>query len=422
MSEKKILMPDFGADANVTIVKVYVKKGEKVKEEVSLCQVEAGKTTVDIPSEYEGEITEVYIKEGQEIAVDEPIFAIQVEGKLTSTEKNQKDIVEETVEKEKKVKTKKNENFQQTLTANRGNRKSVDLTIPASPLVRKMAREAGIDLMEIVGSGRNNRVTLQDIFSALSGGQSVSREVKHYFDLPDFSQFGEIEHQPYKSIRKMTADHLTQSWQQIPHVTQYGEADITNIDEMRKRLMPTLKERGIKLTPTVLIIKSLAMALEKFPEFNTSLDERNGVIIQKKFVNIGVAVNTDKGLLVPVIRDVNQKTVIEVAQDLSAIAQKARNGQITLNDMQGGCSTVSSLGGVRGTAFTPIINAPEVSILGVSQTQEKPVVYQGQVQIRKMLPLSLSYDHRVIDGFAGASFLAYLCEILENYEQILLNL
>jgi pyruvate dehydrogenase E2 component (dihydrolipoamide acetyltransferase) len=293
---------------------------------------------------------------------------------------------------------------------------------PAAPSVRRMARELGIDINQVTGSGANGRISIEDVKAytkslvtnvAASAGSAAGVAG---VPLPDFSRWGEIERQPMRAVRRKTAEHLSAAWATIPHVTQHDLADITVLEEFRKRYAKQVEAAGGTLTVTAVAVKIVAAALKVFPQFNASIDMGANEIITKKFVNIGVAVDTDRGLLVPVIRDADTKNLLQISIELAQLSEKARSRKISLDEMQGGCFSVSNLGGIGGSFFTPIVNAPEVAILGISRGKMAPVYNQdtGQFIARQMLPLSLSYDHRVIDGADGIRFMRWLVDAFEQ--------
>lgn len=289
----------------------------------------------------------------------------------------------------------------------------------ASPSVRRLAREIGVNIAEVEGSGPGGRVQTDDVkhharqfMTDTAGLQTVARPTA--VALPDFTRWGEVERQPMSAVRRKTAEHLTQSWTTIPHVTQHAKADITELEQLRKRYAPKADALGGKLTMTAILMKVVAAALKRFPQFNASVDMEQHEIIYKHYCHIGVAVDTDRGLLVPVIRDVDQKNILELSVELSLLAENARQKKITLEEMQGGTFTVTNLGGIGGTHFSPIINAPEVAILGVARGSIEPVYRNGAFDPRLLLPFGLSYDHRVIDGADGARFVCWIAEALEQ--------
>jgi pyruvate dehydrogenase E2 component (dihydrolipoamide acetyltransferase) len=282
--------------------------------------------------------------------------------------------------------------------------------------VRRMARELGVEIAQVTGTGPSGRISADDVkahvkrlVSGAGGSGGAAAE-----PLPDFSRWGEVERQPMRAVRRKTAEHLSRAWATIPHVTQHDLADVTALDELRKRYAKQTEAAGGALTVTAIAVKVVAAALKVFPQFNASIDMAAGELLVKKYVNIGVAVDTDRGLLVPVIRDADTKNIIQLSVELSQLAEKARSRKISLEEMQGGCFSISNLGGIGGTSFTPIINAPEVAVLGISRTRMEPVYREGAFVPRLMLPLSLSYDHRVIDGADGIRFLRWVVEALEQ--------
>ncbi|HKB14163.1 MAG TPA: 2-oxo acid dehydrogenase subunit E2, partial [Vicinamibacterales bacterium] len=289
---------------------------------------------------------------------------------------------------------------------------------PAAPSVRRMARELGVDINQVPGTGPNGRISVDDVkahvkrqVEAGSRGAGVAA-----VPLPDFSRWGAVERQPMRAVRRKTAEHLSAAWQTIPHVTQCDLADITALEELRKKYGKQVEAAGGNLTVTAIAVKVVASALRVFPQFNSSIDLGSDEIVMKKYVNIGVAVDTDRGLLVPVIRNADQKNIVQLAAELTQLSEKARNRKIALEEMQGGSFSISNLGGIGGTYFTPIVNAPEVAILGISRARMEPVYQKdtGEFAARMMLPLSLSYDHRVIDGADGIRFLRWVAQALED--------
>ena len=296
---------------------------------------------------------------------------------------------------------------------------------PASPSVRRLARELGVDIALVRGTGPEGRISSEDVqgfvrAALAGGGGGGGRAAGAAAPLPDFAKWGEVERKPMSNIRRKTAEHLSHAWNSIPHVTQHDRADITAVEGLRKRYAPQAERAGGKLTMTAIALKIVAGALQRFPQFNSSLDEARGEIVYKKAIHIGVAADTPRGLLVPVVRDVQQKGIFDLARELAAASEKARNGKLSLDEMQGGSFTITNLGGIGGTSFTPIVNWPEVAILGVSRSTWEPVWRpasvedEGSFEPRLMLPLSLSYDHRVIDGADAARFLRWICEAFEQ--------
>jgi pyruvate dehydrogenase E2 component (dihydrolipoamide acetyltransferase) len=297
---------------------------------------------------------------------------------------------------------------------------------PAAPSVRRMARELGVDINEVQGSDPSGRISVEDVKAhakriVTAGGKGTSAIAAE--PLPDFSRWGAIEKQPMRAVRRKTAEHLSAAWATIPHVTQCDLADISGLEELRKKYTKQVEAAGGNLTVTSIAVKVVASALKVFPQFNASIDLANDEIILKKYVNIGVAVDTDRGLLVPVIKDADKKNIVQLSVELTQLSEKARSRKIALEEMQGGCFSISNLGGIGGTYFTPIVNAPEVAILGISRARMEPVFTKetGAFTPKLMLPLSLSYDHRAIDGADGIRFLRWVCEALEQPFLLALN-
>ena len=293
---------------------------------------------------------------------------------------------------------------------------------PAAPSVRRTARELGVDISDVSGSGPGGRISVDDVKAHVKQQVAGSRSgggaaAPASTPLPDFSRWGAVERQPMRAVRRKTAEHLSAAWASIPHVTQFDLADITGLEELRKKYAKQVETAGGNLTVTAIAVKVAAAALRVFPQFNASIDMAAGEIILKKYVNVGVAVDTDRGLLVPVIKDADHKNIVQLSVELAQLSEKARTRKIALEEMQGGCFSISNLGGIGGAYFTPIVNAPEVAILGISRARMEPV-YRGPASddfmARLMLPLSLSYDHRAIDGADGARFLRWIAEAFEQ--------
>jgi pyruvate dehydrogenase E2 component (dihydrolipoamide acetyltransferase) len=299
--------------------------------------------------------------------------------------------------------------------------------VPAAPSVRRFAREIGIDIGHVTGTGKEGRISIDDVKNysrTLTTRQSATGQPAGGIvaeTLPDFSKWGEIERQPMSKVREKTARHLSYAWATVPHVTQFDKADITQLEKERKQFSGQVENAGGKLTMTSIILKIIGAALKKFPQFNASVDMENSQIIFKKYINVGIAVDTDRGLLVPVVRYVDQKNIIQLSREITELAQKARDKKLSLEEMQGGNFSISNLGGIGGTAFTPVVNSPEVAILGVSRGEMQQVYSEGEFKARLMLPLTLSYDHRIIDGADAARFLRWIATSLENPFKILLE-
>jgi pyruvate dehydrogenase E2 component (dihydrolipoamide acetyltransferase) len=384
------------------LISILIKVGDTIIPEQSLMEFETNKATIDLPSDVSGVVKEIHVQEGTVVFVGTLLLTIEENSsqEASPSKKETVDIKTATavaiVEKPSIVK--------------RGVLADRKQKIPASPSLRRRSRILGIDLFTVLGTGPGGRITIEDFdrFLLAQGGGGVQAP-----PLPDFTKWGEVSTKPYKSLRKKTAEHVAMSSQLIPHVTQFDEADVTELEKLRKVNGVAIQEKGGKLTPIVLLLKAVAYCLKEFPQFAASLDEKGGEIIYKKYTHIGIAVDTPKGLMVPVIRDVDTKSIEELAIELFILGGRAKEGKIKVNELQGGVFTISSLGHLGGTYFTPIINYPEVAILGVSKQELKAVVRDGEVVPRLMLPFALSYDHRVIDGVVGVKFTRALASYLE---------
>ncbi len=392
----EVKVPDIGDSDDVEVVEVLVAVGDTVEVEQSLITLESDKASMEVPSPAAGTVSRLEVSPGDKVAQGASILLLAAEGSEPQTTPRMRDRV---------------------LTEPDA-RHAAELPY-ASPSVRKLARDKGVELVGLRGSGRNGRILPQDVERAAQpdteSGVTVPR-MPHI----DFSQFGETEIVPLTRINRLTAENLHRSWLHVPHVTQHDEADITELDAFRKAHRAEAEQRGFKLTFVAFLLAATAAALRQFPRFNSSLDPGGEQLVLKRYINIGIAVDTPKGLVVPVIRDVDTKCIFELAAELAEVSERARSAKLTLTDIQGGTFTISSLGGIGGTAFTPIVNAPEVAILGVSRSRMQPVWRDDEFQPRFMLPLSLSYDHRVIDGAAAARFTTHLARLLGDLRTILL--
>ncbi len=445
MSEsKQINIPDIGDFAEVEVIEVLVSVGDEVSAEDAIISLESEKATIEVPTPEGGVIEEIMVKEGDFVSEGSAMIKIKTSATAEQStddspeNKSADDASSESEHQESTSEKQPNDNKkdQQTEPKTAPKPPPVPVEIPtqasgklahASPSVRKFARELGADIAQVSGTGRKGRITQEDVKNHIkaamqTGGQTV---VTTGFDVPpfpaiDFTEFGEVDSQPLSRIQKISGKYLHRNWVRIPHVTQYDEADITELEEFRNENKADAKEQGFSLTPLAFIVKAMAKALKKFPKFNSSLDVDGENLIYKKYFHIGIAVDTPNGLVVPVIRDCDKKEVFEIAKEMRDVSIKARDGKLAPSDMQGGSMSISSLGGIGGTAFTPIINSPEVAILGVSRSNIKPVWNGDDFAPRLMLPLSLSYDHRVIDGADAARFIVYLSSILSDMKKMLL--
>jgi len=430
-SLKEIHVPDLGNVAAAAIIEIPVKIGQDIAVEEALITLESDKASMDIPSPIAGKLKELKVKVGDNVSKGDLIAILETEEASTSVEKLTETAVapnaeKENVEKERKLSADITQKSKPELTnkdevSEDGDEDQGD--IHAGPGVRRLAREFGIDLNRIKGTGQKGRLIKEDL------QKFVKSQLNQSFNSPlglpkapeiDFNQFGKTETQSLSRIKKLTAQYLHRNWLLIPHVTQFNEADITELEVFRKAQAGFATKQNVKLTPLVFIMKAVVTSLKAFPTFNASLSANGEELILKKYYHVGIAVDTPEGLVVPVIRDVDKKSLLELAQELGAVSQKARAKQLAGADLQGSSFTISSLGGIGGTAFTPIVNLPDVAILGVSKAQLKPIYQDGEFVPRLMLPLSLSYDHRVIDGAEGARFIMHLTACLSDIRRWLL--
>lgn len=416
---KDVTIPDIGNFAQVEIIEVAVQEGDKVKKEDTLITLETEKASMDIPSPYTGEIKKLKVKKGDKVSKGDVILSIFAEAAAQPVA-TKKAAAPEPIKSATPPPPVKSEPVRSVASLPSNNQH-----IYAGPATRRLARELGVDLSQVPGSGRKNRITTPDIHAYVkaklqavqSGGAGFGIEKMPEID---FTQFGEIETKPLGRIKKWTAKNLHRNWVTIPHVTQFDEADITELEIFREENKKEAAENGIKLTPLVFIMKACVSALKHFPQFNASLAANGEDLIYKKYFHIGFAVDTPNGLVVPVVRDVDNKGLFDLAKEINALSNKAREGKLKNDEMQGSCFTISSLGGIGGTAFTPIINAPDLAILGVSKASIKPIFVNETWVPRKMMPLSLSYDHRVIDGVEAAKFTVHVAAQLQDIRKLLL--
>ncbi|CAH2604871.1 Acetyltransferase component of pyruvate dehydrogenase complex [Rhodovastum atsumiense] len=430
----EIKVPDIGDFKNVPIIEVHVQPGAQVNVDDPLVTLESDKATMDVPSTMSGTVEAVLIKAGDRVSEGSPIVRLRGEdapGEAPVTPPPSVIDLQEPAPRPAAPPPAPQPGAPTALTpASVQPQAQVerDFTgVHASPSVRRLARELGVDLAQLRGSGEKGRVTAEDVKAFLRGpadapGAAPAAAGTGIPEIPavDFAKFGPIETVPLSRIKRLSGPHLHRSWLNVPHVTHGDEADITEIDAYRKELDAAGKEKGYRVTLLAFLLKASAAALRAFPEVNASLGPDKASLILKRYTHIGVAVDTPEGLVVPVIRDVDRKGIIELSQDLGTTSKKAREGKLSAADMQGGCFTISSLGGIGGTTFTPIVNAPEVAILGVVRSRMAPVWDGTAFLPRLMLPLFVSYDHRVIDGALAARFARHLCNSLEDVRRLVL--
>lgn len=466
----EVKVPDIGDFDNVPVIELLVAEGDSVNEEDGLITLESDKATMEVPSPAAGVIRELRVKLDDTVSEGDVVAVLETEGQAESKEEDgaSAEASEEAESSEEAGETgdeptppdgdaDDHSSDDESDGEDSGDADDPEVDAPAqgdqpapseerasgpaavdpskvpyaSPAVRKFARELGVDLTGVAGTADKGRITKDDVKAHVKktmedgGPRSAPAAGGLGFDFPelpdiDFSRYGEIEKKELSRIQKKSAAYLHRNWVGIPHVTQHDEADITDMEAFRQANIEDAKAQGFKLTPLVFLIKAMVASLKRFPRFNSSLDRDGGSLILKKYFNIGVAVDTPDGLVVPVLRNCERKGIMELGAELAEISQKAREGKLKPQDIQGGCISISSLGGIGGTAFTPIINAPEVAILGVSRSRMKPYWNGSEFQPRLMLPLSLSYDHRVIDGADAARFTRFLASRLEDLRRLTL--
>lgn len=421
----EVTLPELGENIETgTVVRVLVSAGDVIALEQGVLELETDKATIEVPSSAQGQVKEMFANEGDKIAIGQVILtveAVRPAGPQAAPAGEPIPAADEgPVELEPELKS---------LTVVRDETISLEVSpdwslrpeqssVPAAPNVRRIAREIGVDVARVPGSGPDGRISMGDVKRYAREMRTIGPAVPGRTEpppLPDFGKWGQVERKPMSGIRRATARHMDIAWSTIPHVTQFDKADVTDLESLRRRFGDKVEESGGKLTITAILLKVAAAALREFPQFNASIDIAREELVYKQYYHIGIAVDTDRGLLVPVIRDVDQKNIIELAVELGEVAEKTRSGKLGLDEMQGGSFTITNLGGIGGTNFTPIVNLPEVAILGVARGRQEPVLNDsGQFEPRLMLPLALSYDHRLIDGADGARFLRWVVEYLEQ--------
>lgn len=427
---KNIPVPDIGDFDGVEVIEILVAPGDSINVEDPIVSLESDKAAMEIPSPFAGTVKEVKVKLGDNVSEGDLLITVEASDAAPAEAVAEKAPAEATAAEPAKTEAaaapaaKPPASPRPSPTASIAINEEGFSRAHASPSVRKFARELGADLSQMSGSGAKGRILKEDVKAWVKqtlakGAQGGGLGVEPMPEI-DYSQFGDIDIQPLTRINKLTGKFLHRNWVTVPHVTQFDEADITELEKFRKQLNKENEKEGIRITVLVFLMKALVSALKEFPRFNSSLDHSGENLVLKHYINIGVAMDTADGLVVPVIRDCDRKTLIELAVELIETSKRARDKKLSPSDMSGGCITISSLGGIGGTAFTPIVNAPEVAILGVSRSSIKPVHNGEDFVPRLMLPLSLSYDHRVIDGADGARFTSYLSKVLSDTRRLLL--
>lgn len=446
MGRKTVLVPDLGGAESVDIIELTLSNGDKISEEESILVLESDKATMDVPSPVSGKLIKYLVSEGDSVSVNDPIAEIEIE------ERNTDDLADYEKEKPPELENSKSTEIDTKPALDQVVSKGIDQfntqnpeknvesyaeakiadidckNVHAGPAVRLLARDLGLDLSKVNGSGPKGRITKDDVndfvkhqlSDHLHSENQISGPSIPQVDIPDFDKFGENDISQMTKIQKITASNMQKNWLNVPHVTQFDYADITDLEEFRNSNKSESIKKDIKLTPVAFILKAVAISLRENPEFNRSLLADNVSFTQKKYINVGMAVNTEKGLVVPVIKNVNGMGIWDLASSISGIAAKAREGKLLPSDMQGGCFTVSSLGAIGGHGFTPIVNSPELGILGVSKSQIMPIWNGSEFEPRMMLPLSLSYDHRLINGGVAGKFLCDVVRLLSDLRAMIL--
>lgn len=445
-SLKKILVPDVGEATDVEVIEILVEIGDKISRDESLVVLESDKASMEIPSPSDGEVRNIQVKEGDKVEEGDLILELSVQEVQNSSDSQAENsaAVENDSNESASVKVpslkdsvridrqEDDKQYAANLGIDAQENKTAVISLQGSqvhagPAVRKQAREYGVDLTALVGSGARGRMLKEDVKAFVKQHMDRTRmgDDRAVVGIPkvaevDFSKFGAIEIRALSRIRKVSAKNVHRSWLNVPHVTQFDEADITELEDYRKQQNIERAEQGVKLTALAFILKSVVCTLKEYPQFNASLHPDGERVILKKYFNIGIAVETEEGLIVPVIRGADCKGIEQLARESAELARQAREKKLPLDAMQGSCFTISSLGGIGGTAFTPIVNAPEVAILGVSRATVKPIFDGENFQPRTILPLSLSYDHRAIDGAEAARFARHLAKMLSDVRHMLL--
>ena len=446
--EREVRVPDIGKAEDAEVIEILVSLGDKLEAGDSLVTIESEKASIEIPCPFGGIVKEICVSVGDRVSEGQVLVVLEAGPEAAKQESLAAEAeIRPTEEEAPATEAESRPTKQEAPAAEAEPPRQAAATQPAapppevqrkplgsalaghaSPSVRRFARELGTDLVLVRGSGRKGRILKTDVQAfvkgVLGGGAPIRipETVVQFEPAPeiDFASFGEVELQPLSKIRRLSAANLHRSWVTVPHVTQHDEADITDLEAFRKQHTEEADKRGVKLTMLPFLMKAVVRAIREYPQFGASLDRSGENLIVKKYYHLGIAVDTPNGLVVPVIRDVDRKSAFDLAEDLAHMSKRARGRRLRPQDLQGGCLSISSLGGIGGTAFTPVVNTPEVAILGVSRSARKPVWVDGEFVARLMLPLSLSYDHRVIDGADAVRFTTRLCELLADVRSLVL--
>ncbi|MGJ8690235.1 MAG: dihydrolipoyllysine-residue acetyltransferase [Gammaproteobacteria bacterium] len=428
-SVETIEVPDIGGDSDVEVIEIHVAVGDNINEEDALITLESDKAAMEIPAPKGGEVKALNLKVGDKVSKGSAILELLVSGSAPAAQAKSESAPAPAPAPAPAAQAPSPQKASTPAPAAAApvaaEATTDNANVYAGPAVRKLARELGVALAQVTGSGAKNRILKEDIHGfvkarlqapAAGAGMAAMASVPDV----DFSLFGETEQITMSKLHKLTAANMQRNWSVVPHVTQFNEADITELEKFRAEMKPEAEKKGVRLTFLPFLLKACAKVLTEYPQFNVSLHSSGEYLIQKKYVHIGVAVATEAGLMVPVIRDVDKKSIWELAEEVVALSEKAKNRRLSKEEMTGACFTISSLGALGGTGFTPIVNAPEVAILGVSKTQVKPVYIKGQFEPRQMLPLALSYDHRAVNGVDGGLFATYLAKLLGDIRMLVL--
>jgi pyruvate dehydrogenase E2 component (dihydrolipoamide acetyltransferase) len=425
---REFKLPDLGDGVETgDVVSILVAVGDTIEVDQGVIELETDKALIEVPSEVAGTVASVNVSEGDSIPPGTVVITVDESADGAPAPVAEPEAAPEPAQVETPASIPSETPAPAAETkapAPAASTPDPDGTIPAAPATRRFARELGVNLQGVPGTGPGGRIVKDDVQEHVKwvmAGGGVAAVAGPAPALPDFSKWGPIERQPMPKIRQVIARNLTTAWTQIPHVTQFGSADGTDLEAFRQRNKAAAEALGAKLTPTVLVLKAIVTALKAFPQFNSSLDSATNEVILKKYINLGIAVDTERGLLVPVIKDVDRKDIYELAAELGDIGERTRTNKVSPDDLQGGTFTVTNLGSLGGSSFTPIVNHPEVAILGIGRGRQEAVVFDGRIEARLMMPLCLSYDHRVVDGADGVRFVNKLIESLQNPEHMLLG-
>ncbi len=427
---EEIRLPDLGEGIDQgDVVRILVSEGDSIAVDQPVIELETDKALVEVPSSKAGTVASVNVRSGESISPGAVLITVS-----SAQAGDRREAARESHAPDKNVDPPPADPPVEPQAPRAGVNAEVDEGTPAAaktsrdavaaaPSVRRFARELGVDLHQVPGSGAGGRITRDDVKGYVQSSLNETAQAGPVVapDLPDFTRWGRVERQPLPGVRRTIAQNVGTAWAQVPHVTQFDRADVTDLETFRQRHKAGTEARGGKLTPTSFVLKAVVNALKAFPQFNTSLDLAAGQLVLKHYYHIGVAVDTERGLLVPVIRDVDRRDIFELAVQLDDLARRTREGRADLEELQGGTFTVTNLGSIGGTSFTPIVNFPEVAILGMGRSRQEPVVSNGRIEARLIMPICLSYDHRVVDGADGARFTRHLVESLENPERMLLG-